>query len=203
MPCCSAVLLAFTVIVVWEKFSAAENAVDQEAASIAALLRYGQGKEPQAVALRTAVADYAKSAIEEEWAAMARESESHATTRALNAVYSTALALGAAGTRETADMAEVFIQVDNITAARRIRLHLATGLVPGVVWAALFAGALLTVAFTLFFGSENLPAQISMTGVLSVLVTLGLVVIISIDHPFTGPVRVRPDPLEAVLVDLG
>ena len=34
-----AVLLAFTVIVVWEKFSAAENAVDQEAASIAALLR--------------------------------------------------------------------------------------------------------------------------------------------------------------------
>lgn len=198
-----AVLLAFSVIVVWEKFSAAENAVDQEAASIAALLRYAQGKEPQALALRTAVVGYARSAIEDEWPAMALESESHSTTRALNNVYSTALALGAAGTRETADMAEVFTQLDNVTSARRIRLHLATGLVPGVVWAALFAGALLTVAFTLFFGSENLPAQISMTGVLSVLVTLGLVVIVSIDHPFTGPVRVRPDPLEAVLVDLG
>jgi hypothetical protein len=44
-------------------------------------------------------------------------------------------------------------------------------------------------------------AQISMTGVLSTLVTLGLVVIVSIDHPFTGPVRVHPDPIANVLAE--
>ena len=98
-------------------------------------------------------------------------------------------------------MSEVFTQVDNITASRRVRLHLATGLVPNIIWLALFAGALLTVGFTLFFGSENLLAQISMTGVLSTLVTLGLVVIVSIDHPFTGPVRVHPDPIANVLAE--
>jgi Protein of unknown function (DUF4239) len=198
-----AVLLAFTVIVVWEKFSAAENAVDQEAAAIAALLQYAGGEDPQAVALRAAVVDYAKAAISDEWPAMARETESERTTRALERVYSAALALGQTGTRETADMAEVFTQLDNVTSARRVRLHLATGLVPGVVWATLYAGALLTIGFTLFFGSKNLAAQMTMTGVLSVLVTLGLVVIISIDHPFTGPVHVRPDPLEAVLTEIG
>jgi Protein of unknown function (DUF4239) len=198
-----AVLLAFTVIVVWEKFSAAENAVDQEAAAIASLFRYSEGKEPQAHTLRMAIMDYASSTIHDEWRAMAHESESQYTTRALDALYSGALALGRTGTRETADMAEVFTQLDNITSARRIRLHLATGLVPSVVWASLYAGALLTVGFTLFFGSENLPAQISITGVLSVLVTLGLVVIISIDHPFTGPVSVQPDPLEAVVSEMG
>jgi hypothetical protein len=80
---------------------------------------------------------------------------------------------------DTADMSEVFRQIDQVTAARRVRLHLATGLVPDVIWIALFAGALLNVGFTLFFGSENLLAQVSMTGVLSLLVTLGLVVIIS------------------------
>ena len=198
-----AVLLAFTVIVVWEKFSAAENAVDQEAASIAALLRYAGGKEPAAVALRQSVAAYAQTAIQDEWPAMENESESPATTRALDAVYGTALALGRTGTRENADMAEVFAQVDSITASRRVRLHLATGLVPNIIWLALFAGALLTVGFTLFFGSENLLAQISMTGVLSILVTLGLVVIVSIDHPFTGPVRVHPDPIANVLAEFG
>src|SRR5580692_2507127 len=57
------------------------------------------------------------------------------------------------------------------------------------------------VGFTLFFGSENLLAQVSMTGVLSVLVTMGLVVIISIDHPFTGPVYIHPDALALVLSD--
>jgi hypothetical protein len=41
-----------------------------------------------------------------------------------------------------------------------------------------------------------------MTGVLSILVTLGLVVIISIDHPFTGPVHVQPEPLSAVLAEM-
>ena len=198
-----AVLLAFTVIVVWEKFSAAENAVDQEAAAIASLFRYSEGKQPEAITLRTAVMTYTSSAVHDEWPAMARESESPRTTRALDALYSAALALSQTGTRETADMAEVFTQIDNITSARRIRLHLATGLVPSVVWTALYAGALLTIGFTLFFGSENLPAQISMTGVLSVLVTLGLVVIISIDHPFTGPLSVQPDPLEAVQSEMG
>ena len=198
-----AVLLAFTVIVAWEKFSAAETAVDQEAASIAALFRYSDGGEPQAVALRDALMAYANSAIHDEWPAMQRETESGSTTKALKAVYRDAMALGATGTRETADMAEVFAQLDNVTTNRRVRLHLATGLVPGVVWIALFAGALLTVGFTLFFGSKNLAAQVAMTGVLSVLVTLGLVVIVSIDHPFTGPVRVHPDPLEAVLGEIG
>jgi len=197
-----AVLLAFTVIVVWEKFSAAETAVDQEAASIAALFRYAEGAQPEAVALRAAILNYAKTAITDDWPAMAHEKESHATTRALDAVYGAALALNRTETRDTADMSEVFAQIDNVTASRRIRLHLATGFVPNVIWAALFAGGFLTIGFTLFFGSKNLLAQVTMTGVLSILVTLGLVVIVSIDHPFTGPVQVHPDPLADVLADL-
>jgi hypothetical protein len=197
-----AVLLAFAVIVVWEKFSTAENAVDREAASIATLFRYGEGAQPEAVALRAAVANYARTAIEDEWPAMGNEMESDATTKALNAVYEAALALNQTQTRTNADMAEVFTQIDNVTTSRRIRLHLATGLVPSVIWAALFTGGLLTIGFTLFFGSQNLLAQIAMTGILSILVTLGLVVIVSIDHPFTGPVHIHPDPLEHVLADL-
>ena len=196
-----AVLLAFTVIAVWEKFSEAEVAVAQEAGATASLFRYAEGKEEESAKLRAALADYLKSAINVEWPAMDRESESHETTKALNAVYDAALALNRTQTRDTADMSEVFAQLDNVTTARRTRLHLATGLVPNVIWIALFAGALLTVGFTLFFGSENLLAQISMTGVLSILVTLGLVVIVSTDHPFTGPVHISSHPLETVLAD--
>jgi uncharacterized protein DUF4239 len=196
-----AVLLAFTVIVVWEKFSAAEAAVANEAGATAALFRYADGKEPEAVALRAALVAYLNADVEDEWPAMARESESPATQRALDSLYRAAMALNRSTARSAADMAEVFRQLDSITAARRVRLQLATGLVPNVIWIVLFMGALLTVGFTLFFGSENLLAQISMTGVLSVLVTMGLVVIVSLDHPFTGPVYIHPDPLALVLMD--
>ena len=196
-----AVLLAFTVIVVWEKFNDAQSAVADEAGATASLFRYTQGNEPEAVAMRTALTNYLKAAIEDDWPAMAKEAESPATVHALDSLYTAAIALERSGSRGSADMAEVFRQLDNVTAARRIRLHLATGLVPNVIWIVLFMGALLTIGFALFFGSENLLAQISMTGVLSVLVTMGLVVIISIDHPFTGPVYIHPDALALVLAD--
>ena len=196
-----AVLLAFTVIVVWEKFNDAQSAVASEAGATAALFHYAQGKEPEAAALRTELVGYLKAAIEDEWPAMALETESASTEHALDSLYAAAIALNRSGSRGTADMEEVFRQLDNVTAARRIRLHLATGLVPNVIWSVLFMGALLTVGFTLFFGSENLLAQVSMTGILSVLVTMGLVVIVSIDHPFTGPVYIHPDALAHVLAD--
>ena len=124
-------------------------------------------------------------------------------THALERFYQAAIALNRNGSTGTADMAEVFRQVDQVTAARRVRLHLATGLVPNVIWIALFLGALLTVGFTLSSAAKISAAQVSMTGVLSVLVTMGLVVIVSIDHPFTGPVYIHPDPLTSVLAEFG
>ncbi len=92
-------------------------------------------------------------------------------------------------------------QLDAVTQARRARLHLAAGVVPGVVWMVLICGAALTVGFTFFFGAENLHAQVLMTGVLSVLAFMALMVIVSIDHPFTGPSSVEDEPLRSVLED--
>jgi Protein of unknown function (DUF4239) len=197
-----AVLLAFVVIAVWEKFSEAQNAVTEEAGAIAALHHFTEGKEPETAAMQAALGKYLTAAIDEEWPAMAREAESPATDHALDGLYQATIALNRSGLMGTASMAEIFRLVDEVTAARRTRLHLATGLVPNVIWIALFMGALLTVGFTLFFGSENPVAQVSMTGVLSVLVTTGLVVILSIDHPFTGPVYIHPEALSSVLTEI-
>jgi hypothetical protein len=196
-----AVLLAFAVIAVWDKFNQGEIAVEQEASASSALFQYIEGKEPAASAVHAALVNYPTLAIEKEWPVMGKESESQDVTQALNATYEAALALNQTDTRTTADMTEIFAQLDPVTTARRTRLHLATGLVPSVIWIALFAGAALTVGFTLFFGSKNLPGQLSMTAILSVLVTLGLVVIVTIDHPFTGPIHIQPDPLDKVLAE--
>ena len=62
-----AVLLAFSVIVVWEKFNDAQTTVAEEAGATAALFRYAEGKEPEAIAVRAALVNYLKTAIDEEW----------------------------------------------------------------------------------------------------------------------------------------
>jgi hypothetical protein len=197
-----AVLLGFAVIVVWGRYNEAEIVVLREAGAAATVYRLAAGDEPEQVATRAAVGNYLRLAIEKDWPQMAAETESADTTAALNDVYAAAERLAQSGSRPHAVVAEMFTQLDAITEARRSRLHLATGIVPVVLWDALIVGGLLTVGFTYFFGTKNLRAQVLMTGILAIIVFMGLFVTLAIDHPFTGPVHVDSGPLQRVLRDL-
>lgn len=194
-----AVLLAFAVIVAWEKFSEAEIAVVQEAGAAATLYRLAAGPEPEAAATRAALDNYIRLAISRDWPSMAKAKASHEVTQALDALYANTVHLTEKKSRPPEIFGEMFKQLDAITQARRTRLHLSTGIVPELLWTVLYCGAILTVGFTFFFGTKNLPAQVMMTGILSVLVFMGLLLIISFDYPFTGPVHVGNEPLQHVV----
>jgi hypothetical protein len=58
-----AVLMAFAVIVAWEKFSEAEIAVVKEAGASAILYRLATGPEPEAVTTRAALDNYRSQSI--------------------------------------------------------------------------------------------------------------------------------------------
>ena len=98
-------------------------------------------------------------------------------------------------------LSEILRNLDEISEARRARLVTATGIVPGIIWTVLFAGAFITLGFTFFFGTPNLRAQSLMSGALALLIFGGLLTIVAIDHPFAGTVRVGPDALTAVIED--
>ncbi|MDQ2803278.1 MAG: DUF4239 domain-containing protein [Pseudomonadota bacterium] len=198
-----AVLLGFAVIVVWEKFSDSEMAVVQEAGAAATIYRLADGLDKPGAALRKQLTTYLDDAIDKDWPAMERGKSSAVVTQALDAVYATLLTARPSGALGTAVIAEVFRQLDLITQARRTRLVAAAGIVPGVMWLVLFGGACRTIGFTFFFGTFNLRAQMMMTGLLSALISLGLLIIIAIDHPFAGSVKVGPHALALVLEDFG
>ena len=197
-----AVLLGFAVITVWEKFSEAENAVAQEAAAVATLYRLAAGIDGDpGAALRGCLTQYVKQAIAEDWPAMEHGHESRTVTQALNGAYAALLTFAPRDTRGAAVLAEALHQLDMVTQARRMRLVLAPGATPRVLWLVLSSGAILTIGFTLFSGTENVRAQVAMTGALSFLIFSGLLMITAIDHPFAGAVRVQPEALSIVLED--
>ena len=101
--------------------------------------------------------------------------------------------------RDTALVSEILHQLDTITEMRRARLSAAEGLVPGLIWPILFGGAVITIAYTFFFGTKNLGAQTLMTGMLSIIIFSGLLTAIVIDQPFAGVVKVKPSALTDVL----
>jgi hypothetical protein len=196
-----AVLIAFATIVVWQRFNDAEAAVLQEAGAAVTIYRLAAGPEPEIAATRDALNKYLKLVVDKDWRQMAVGEESEEANSALNALYATATRISKKGLLSGAITEEIFDQLDSITQARRVRLHLAAGIVPDILWAVLFAGAMLTIGFTFLFGAESLSAQVVMTGILSVMVLMGLLVIVSVDHPFTGPVHVDTEPLDNALAD--
>ncbi|MBV9750435.1 MAG: DUF4239 domain-containing protein [Acetobacteraceae bacterium] len=197
-----AVLLAFAVIVVWERFDNAESAVAQEAGAAATLYRLadGLGAEPSTT-LRSSLTGYLRAVITEDWPAMERGGASRAVTHALGGLYTAVLIDRPSDGRGTAVLTAILQQIDLMTQARRARLVMASGIVPGIVWLVLLGGAVVTIGFTLFFGTENLRAQALMTGALSIMIFSSLLIIVAIDHPFAGSVKVQPEAFAAVLED--
>jgi len=199
-----AVLLAFVVIVVWEKFNDAEIEVSQEAGATATIFRLSEGLSAgPAAALRDSLTRYAEAVIANDWPAMERGGSSSVARQALDGVYATLLTYHPDDRTGAALLTEILHQLDLVTQGRRARLVMATGVVPGIVWLVLFSGAALTIGFTFFFGAENLRAQVIMAAALSVLIFSELLIIIAIDHPFAGTVKVEPDAMKTVVEDFG
>jgi hypothetical protein len=198
-----AVLLAFAIIVVWEKFTDADNIVAREAGAATNVYRLSYGvAEAPATSLRARLSDYLAATISDDWPAMEHANESSSARRALDAVYGSVL-VSLSAQSHSALVAEILHQLDEITQARRARLAGADGTVPGVIWPVLFGGAAVTVGFTFFFGSQNLRAQSLMTGLLSVVIFSGLWIVLVIDRPFSGAVTVAPDAIAKVLAEFG
>ncbi len=199
-----AVLLAFAIIVVWQKFSDAETSVVQEAGAATTIYRLSQGMgEKPAADLRAGITAYLQAAIADDWPAMDRgePSANEAARKALDAIYVTLLQSNIAQNSGNPVMSELLYQLDQMTQARRARLIASEGAVPGVIWLVLLGGAVITIVFTFFFGTQNLRVQILMTGMLAMLIFGELLTIIAIDRPFTGPVKVEPTALIEVLAD--
>jgi len=199
-----AVLLAFAIIVVWEKFTDADNIVAREAGAATNVYRLSYGlAEAPATSLRARLSAYLAATISDDWRAMEHANESASARVALDAVYGSVLVSLSPEVRDSALVAEILHQLDVITQERRARLVAADGTVPGVIWPVLFGGAAVTIGFTFFFGSQNLFAQSLMTGLLSVVIFSGLWIVLVIDRPFSGAVTVTPDAIAKVLAEFG
>ena len=197
-----AVLLAFVVVVVWERFNDAEHAVAREAGAATTIYRLSWGMEGAPGArLREALSDYLTADLNQDWPAMAHGRGSTLVTRALDSVYGQLVRFRPSDLRETAIQTEIMAQLGALTQARRERLVRASGTVPGIIWFVLLVGAVLTICFTFFFGTRNIRAQALMTGALSLLILFALLIVITVDRPFSGSVAVTPEPLEEVLAD--
>jgi hypothetical protein len=199
-----AVLLAFVVVISWERYHDAENALAREAGAAATVYRLAGGlDESTAAALRTNLSAYLNSVLADDWPAMMRGRSSPVTTRMLSDLYDQVIRYRPTDPHDANMQSDLLSELDQVTRARRERLVMAEGTVNPVIWFVVFLGAALTISFTFFFGTENLIAQSLMTGILAAIILSAVLVVIALDRPYTGAVTVSKEPIRSILEDMG
>lgn len=122
-----AVLLAFAIVVVWEKFTNAETTVAQDAGAAESVYRLSHGiDDPGGAKLRDALSRYLAVTVAIDWPAMDRGtigSGNRPAREALDDVYATLLKTVTAQHINPPLVSEVMHQLDVIAQARRIGGH--------------------------------------------------------------------------------
>lgn len=190
-----AVLLAFVVVIVWERYHDASRNLAQEANQVGDLWQMAGGfraevREPLREKLRT----YGRTVVDTEFTTMRGKKASPEATAAFAHVWEVYSEVDPHSETEKALYAESLATMNILSDARRTRLHDADDHMPYIVWAALFGGAAITVAFTFLFQLKSYAIQLVMTGAVVALIAASLFLVIAFARPFGGVLPLSSEP---------
>jgi hypothetical protein len=193
------VTVGFSLLLVWQKYDAAQKAAESEAATVEEIYGLAGGfPEPERGRVQDLAASYARVVVEEEWPLM-REGRTSATAGDLaddlrESIQDFEPRMEAEQTRRS----EGLTQLDDLDEHRALRLLEVREGLPPILWVVL-VGGVITVAFTYLFGMETPWLHMLAVAALTVIVTLILYTIAVLDYPFNGDLRVGPEAFELVL----
>ena len=190
-----AVLLAFMLGGVWNMFQQAQANEEQEANAVVNIYRIaGQLKDSNGPQIQEVCRAYAQNVIDQEFPLLERQAKMSAEGSALiDQLWRLA---GQRQSQQGDDSIAVYQLIEelrSLTEHRRIRAMQGRESLPGILWAVLVAGGVITVAASCFFGVPNFRFHLLQVFVLSFLISLVLVAIADIDRPYQGPVKVEPE----------
>jgi hypothetical protein len=198
-----AVLLAFLVVVTWQSFDEAGLNAAREANYLADLYR---DSTPLPAAFRGELkADlkvYIAEIINDEWPVMAGGRRAPDVTAEQGRLWTLLAGFRPRGETQKVFFTEAVKKFNAACEARRQRLLDAGSGLNGILYFVLIVGGLITVLYTLLFGTENFGPQIVMTSMLAVMIALTLFTIMALDYPFSGDISIRPDVFRTVLTTL-
>ena len=188
-----AVILAFTLAGVWAMFQQAQNNEEQEANALVNVYRIAsQLNEPSAKTIQELCVRYADNALLQEWPAMEKGQMPLEGGQIVNQLWAAAGSIAARAQPDAIAAYQLMEELRGLTQYRRVRAMQVREALPGILWAVLIAGGIITVASACFFGVPNFRFHLLQVLVLSFLISLVLVAIADIDQPYQGAVRVAP-----------
>ena len=194
------VLIAFMVLVVWEEFQTARVIVEQEANLAVNIFRLGQAlPEPDSGLVQETIIEYTQQVIQSEWHTMETGQASESVDAALEKLWTVHRQIDFDKAKGTFHPEHLFKLLNELGNTRRLRLLESRTEIPPLMYSLLISGAVVTIGFTLFLRAPNLRAHLLMAGMFAGLVAFVLLLIVELDNPFLGEIRVQPTAFQQAL----
>jgi Protein of unknown function (DUF4239) len=195
-----AVLLAFVVILGWETLSSARATTYSEADQLSNVYWISHSlPAPQGPAIERLTLDYAHTVIDREWPLMNEGKSSPEAQDLLNQIRADVFRFMPRSEQQQALYEQAVVSVNGLTAARRDRLDAMNETVPDPLWVALIVGGFITVGFCLLFGLESRAVHVTMVVGIAALITISILLIKNMQHPFAGDPHIGPEAFEVFL----
>ena len=192
-----AVIMGFMLFAVWSDFEAAERNVEAEAGCLINLYWSALDlKPPQREQIRKLASDYADAMIVDEWPAMGQGAWTHTGTQIIQRLWEAASQPQSLSASEQVGLEQTMSEIGSITEHRRIRQLQSENNLPAVLWMVLIVGAVITIMSSCLFGSEYPALHMLHVVTLALLLSLSLVAVADINHPFRGTIHVKPTGFE-------
>ncbi len=189
-------LLAFVVVIEFQAYTGASDNVAGEADDLAAIVRDSRVfEEPGGTKVRSAIGDYVRAVVDDEWPLMRDGKESEVAWKALDGVFAAMQAYGPVSTSQVAFYDDSVRHLNAVLEARRDRLGASDGNdLPGLIAALILVGAVVILGYATLVGSRS--SAFHAIGAVSVAVVVGfaLVVLVVLQFPFSGGLAVDSQP---------
>jgi hypothetical protein len=197
-------VLALSVAAEWGTISDAHQGATTEASALHQLYWSAAGLPPaDATVLENEVKAYAVAVVKHDWPEMAKGRLDDETEDMLGAMKATVLRVNPPNAAASAAQTDALNQIGTLAAVRAQReddagVKLPSGLLAGVI-----ATSAVVALFPFAVGIRPMLPSIMLASMQAALVAIGIVVIFQLDHAYSGPLAVQPDPMVAFIHQIG
>ncbi|HAX48541.1 MAG TPA: DUF4239 domain-containing protein [Ignavibacteria bacterium] len=195
-----AVLVAFVVFATWTEYDNSKKNVDQETIELADIFHNSKAlPEPYRSQVIPLLRTYTEDVINSEWKQLEEGEPSLKARESFHVLWTFFTSLDRSLIKNEIAYQETLKHLNDAGEKRRMRIFDSSNNIPGIIWVVLLFGSVVTVLYTYFFYAKNITHQFVMTSALTVLNTLILYMILLLDNPFSGYMKIDHKPFDYVL----
>jgi hypothetical protein len=197
-------VLALSVAAEWGTIADAHQGATTEASALHQLYWSAEGLPAGAGAvLENEVRTYASAVVNHDWQEMRQGKLDDETEDLLGDMKATILKVNPPNSAASAAQNDALNQIDTLAAVRAQREDDAGVGLPSGILAGVIATSLVVALFPFAVGIRPVLPSIILASMQAALVVIGVVVVFQLDHAYSGPLAVQPDPMVALIQQIG